>query len=47
MSKIHVQILNDESMVMVQRFMVAYWAPKNPGIVKTLTGVDVKDGKIA
>jgi hypothetical protein len=45
MSKIHVQILTSESMVMVQRFMVAYWAPKNPGIVKTLTGVDVKDGK--
>jgi hypothetical protein len=41
MSKIHVKIIDAEAMVMIQRFMVAFWAPKNPNIVKTLTGVDV------
>jgi hypothetical protein len=41
MSKIHVKIIDVEAMVMIQRFMVAFWAPKSPGIVKTLTGVDV------
>ncbi len=46
MSKINVKILNEESMLMIQRFVVAFWVPKNPGIVKTLTGVDVKDGMI-
>ena len=40
-SKIHVQIIGDDALVLVQRFMVAYWAPKNPNIVKTLTGVDI------
>jgi hypothetical protein len=47
MGKIHVKIIGEDAMVMIQRFMVAFWAPKNPGIVKTLTGVDVKpDGVI-
>jgi hypothetical protein len=46
MSKIHVKIIAPDAMLMIQRFMVAFWSPKNPGIVKTLTGVDVKDGVI-
>jgi hypothetical protein len=29
-----------EKVILAQRFMVAMWAPKQPGIVKTLTGVD-------
>ena len=31
----------DDTWLFTQRFMVAFWAPKNPNIVKTLTGVDV------
>ena len=46
MSKIHVKIIAEDAMLMIQRFMVAFWTPKNPGIVKTLTGVDLQDGKI-
>jgi hypothetical protein len=43
---IDVKIIADDAMVMAQRFQVAFWAPKNPNIVKTLTGVDIKDGMV-
>jgi hypothetical protein len=43
---IDVKIIAEDAMLMTQRFMVAFWAPKSPGIVKTLTGVDIKDGVI-
>jgi hypothetical protein len=45
-SPIDVQIIADDAMFMRQRFMIAFWAPKSPGIVKTLTGVDIKDGMV-
>jgi hypothetical protein len=45
-SPIDVQIIADDAMFMRQRFMVAFWTPKSPGIVKTLTGVDIKDGMV-
>jgi hypothetical protein len=42
MSRVHENIgKNNERVMMTQRFMVAVWTPKSPGIVKTLTGVDV------
>jgi len=43
---IDVKIIADDAMMMRQRFQVAFWAPKNPNIVKTLTGVDIKDGMV-
>ncbi len=46
MSKIQVDIIGEDALLCRQRFQVAYWTPKNPNIVKTLTGVDVKDGAI-
>jgi len=43
---IDVQIIADDAMMMRQRFQVAFWKSGNPGIVKTLTGVDIKDGMV-
>lgn len=43
MGKIQVDIIGEDAMLMRQRFMVAFWTPQNPNIVKTLTGVDTDD----
>ncbi len=43
---ITIKILAEDSMMMAQRFMVAFWKAGNPGIVKTLIGVDVKNGMV-
>jgi hypothetical protein len=45
--KIHVKIISDDAMVMVQRFQVAFWYQKSPDLVSIAGGVDTDaDGKI-
>jgi hypothetical protein len=46
MGPIGVKIIADDAMLMTQRFMVAFWTPKNKNLVSMIGGVDVKDGLV-